>query len=193
MKHMFSKGNYSGEASLWTKGMGSFYGLKAVDIEGNKVDFSDHKGKVVLVVNVASAWGATTSSYKAMTGMYEKYKGDGLVIMGFPCNQFGGQEPKSEAEISKFVKDKFNVTFPMFSKIDVKGDNVHPVYKFLLACFPGDITWNFAAKFMVDRNGVPVARFGRKQKWEDIEAAVVAALKEAAPAGEGSEEKSSQL
>lgn len=111
-----------------------------------------------------------------MTGLHNEYADKGLVVMGFPCNQFGGQEPKPESEILQFVRSKFNVKFPMFAKIDVTGANTHPVYKFLLDAFPGDITWNFAAKFLVDRNGVPVARFGRKDKWQDIEAAIIKAL-----------------
>lgn len=91
--------------------------------------------------------------------------------MGFPCNQFGGQEPKDEPAIKQFVTSKFNVQFPMFSKIDVNGDNTHPVYQFLKGeqgAFPGDITWNFASKFLVDRNGIPVKRYER-QDWSEIE------------------------
>lgn len=102
-----------------------------------------------------------------MQELHEKYSSKGLVVMGFPCNQFGAQEPKSEPEIKEFVK-KFNVSFPMFSKIKVNGDRAHPLYKFLLECFPGDIAWNFAGKFVIDQNGVPVKRFG-KEPWNEIE------------------------
>lgn len=110
-----------------------------------------------------------------MSRMYSENKDKGLVVMGFPCNQFGAQEPKSEAEIKKFA-EKYDVAFPMFSKVDVKGDSTHPVYKFLLACLPGDITWNFSVKFLVDKTGVPVARFDKDVGWDAIEKHVVAAL-----------------
>lgn len=113
-----------------------------------------------------------------MVRLDRQYRDKGLVVLGFPCNQFGRQEPASEAEILSFVEKKFDVKFPMFSKINVKGPATHPVYKFLLDCFPGDVSWNFAAKFLVDRNGVPVARFA-KEDWATIEKALVEALDEA--------------
>jgi glutathione peroxidase-family protein len=97
--------------------------------------------------------------------------------MAFPCNQFGKQEPKPEAEIKTFVESKFNVKFPMFAKIDVNGAKTHPIYTFLKGCFPGDLTWNFSSKFLVDRNGIPVARF-EKESWADVESAIVEKLKE---------------
>ena len=96
--------------------------------------------------------------------------------MGFPCNQFGGQEPADEGTIKKFASEKFGVTFPMFSKVDVNGVNTHPVYQYLKTCYPGDITWNFASKFVVDRRGRAIVRF-EKEPWKNIEAALEEALK----------------
>jgi len=108
--------------------------------------------------------------------MYDKYADQGLVIMAFPCNQFGRQEPGTEEEIKEFAS-KFNVNFPLFSKIKVNGNDTHPVYKFLKGVFPGDITWNFASKFLIDRNGVPVKRFER-ESWSTIEREVAELLEE---------------
>jgi glutathione peroxidase len=113
-----------------------------------------------------------------MTALDSQYRDQGLVVMAFPCNQFGGQEPKSEGEIKKFAQSKFGADFPMFSKIDVKGPKTHPVYSFVLNAFPGQIRWNFASKFLVGRSGAPVARFDKDASWSDIEAGIVEALKE---------------
>lgn len=134
-------------------------------IDGQEKKLSDYKGKVVLLVNVASKCGLTPQ-YKALEAVYEKYKDKGLVVIGFPANNFGGQEPGTEAEIKEFCTSKYNVTFPMMSKISVKGDDKHPLYKFLTegkagGDFAGDVEWNFA-KFLVDRNGNVMARFGSK-------------------------------
>jgi len=111
-----------------------------------------------------------------MVALYTKYKDKGFNAMAFPCNQFGEQESGTEQEIKDFVS-RYKVTFPMFSKIEVNGKGTHPVYTFLKTCFPGDVTWNFASKFLVDRNGVPVKRF-EKESWSDIEKEVVALLAE---------------
>lgn len=113
----------------------------------------------------------------------------GLNVMAFPCNQFGAQEPGTEAEIKTFVTSKFGVTFPMFGKIDINGDNTHPVYTYLKKCFPGDITWNFATKFLVNQAGVPIARF-EKESWEDIESTVKELLESGA--GDAAEQKTSE-
>lgn len=99
--------------------------------------------------------------------MHEKYNEQGLRILAFPCNQFGGQDPYTEEGIKEFVK-KFNTQYKFFSKIDVNGPNTHPVYKFLKECLPGDITWNFASKFVVNQDGVPVKRF-EKESYEEME------------------------
>jgi glutathione peroxidase len=115
----------------------------------------------------------------------------GLNVMAFPCNQFGAQEPGTEAEVKEFATKKFGVTFPMFSKIKVNGDGTHPVYAFLKTCFPGDVTWNFASKFLVNQDGVPVARF-EKESWEEIEATVKSLLDQGADAAAAVEEKTAE-
>jgi len=119
----------------------------------------------VLFVNVASKCGLTPQ-YKGLEALYEKYKDQGFVILGFPANNFGSQEPGSNEEIKQFCTSKYDVQFPMMSKISVKGDDKHPLYKFLTEGkagedFAGDIEWNFA-KFLVDRNGNVIARFASK-------------------------------
>jgi glutathione peroxidase len=134
-------------------------------IDGQEKKLSEYKGKVVLLVNVASKCGLTPQ-YTALESTYEKYKEQGFVIIGFPANNFGSQEPGTNEEIKQFCTSKYNVTFPMMSKISVKGDDKHPLYKFLTEGkagqeFAGDIEWNFA-KFLVDRNGNVIARFGSR-------------------------------
>jgi glutathione peroxidase len=145
---------------------------KVKTIEGKEVNLADYEGKVVLVVNVASKCGLTPQ-YKGLEAAYEKYKDQGFVILGFPCNQFGGQEPGSEADIQKFCSSKYNVTFPMFSKIDVNGKETSPLYQSLKAKFPGDIKWNFE-KFLINKKGEVVKRFEPKVKPDAVE--VVAAI-----------------
>jgi len=134
-------------------------------IDGQEKKLSDYHGKVVLLVNVASKCGLTPQ-YTALESTYEKYKDKGFVIIGFPANNFGSQEPGTNEEIRQFCTSKYNVTFPMMSKISVKGGDKHPLYKFLTEGkagedFAGDIEWNFA-KFLVDRNGNVIARFGSR-------------------------------
>ena len=147
------------------------------NIEGKDVKLSDYQGKVILVVNVASKCGLTPQ-YKGLEAAYEKYKDKGFVVLGFPCNQFGGQEPGSEEEIMKFCSTKYNVSFPMFSKIDVNGKGTSPVYQSLKAKFPGDIKWNFE-KFLINKQGDVVMRFDSRTKPEDpkVVAAIEAELK----------------
>ena len=142
--------------------MANFHDLKATTIDGDEKALGDFAGKTLLVVNVASECGLTPQ-YKGLEELYLKYKGRGFAVLGFPCNQFAGQEPGSEAEIKDFCETRFGVTFPLFSKVDVNGDERHPVYEFLTAQEtqpdgPGDITWNFA-KFIVDKQGAVVGRF----------------------------------
>lgn len=146
--------------------------FKMKDIDGKEVNLADYKGKVVMLINVASNCGYT-KQYKGLEALYEKYKDQGFVIVGFPANNFGGQEPGSDEEIKKFCTSKFSVTFPMMSKISVKGDDKAPLYKFLTESptagdFAGDIGWNFT-KFLVDRNGQVFARFASKTTPEDAE------------------------
>lgn len=128
--------------------------------EGKKTSLADYKGKAVLLVNVASKCGFTTQ-YDGLQKLYEEKKSDGLVILAFPCNDFGGQEPGTIEEIQAFCKSKFDVTFPIMAKISVKGENQHELYKALTGpngAFPGNVKWNFG-KILIDKNGKPVARF----------------------------------
>ena len=134
-------------------------------IEGDDVDLSAYRGKVVLIVNVASKCGLT-GQYEALEAMYREKKDDGLVILGFPANNFGGQEPGTNLEILNFCSGEYDVTFPMFSKISVKGDDAHPLYQYLTDLpepLGGEPSWNFT-KFLVDRNGNVAARFSPMTK-----------------------------
>ncbi len=128
-------------------------------IEGKPVKLDSYKGKVLLVVNVASKCGLTPQ-YEGLQKLYTAYKDKGFVILGFPANEFGGQEPGTNAEIKEFCSAKYNVTFPMFSKIVVKGDGIHPLYQWLLNSTDNhkDIEWNFA-KFLVGKDGKVLQRF----------------------------------
>lgn len=139
----------------------SIYDIPLVDIDGNETSLEEYKGKVLLIVNVASKCGYTRQ-YKGLEELHDEYKDRGLVVLGFPCNQFGGQEPGTEAEIKEFCSLTFGVTFPMFSKVEVNGPDRHPLYVELAgddSAFPGKIGWNFN-KFLVDPEGKLVARFG---------------------------------
>lgn len=149
------------------------------DIKGKSVSLSEYKGKAVLIVNTASKCGLTPQ-YEALEALYQKYKDRGFVILGFPCNQFMGQEPGTNEEILEFCQTKFDVQFPMFSKVDVKGESASPLYKWLLAAQPNhsDIEWNFA-KFLVSPDGKTVQRFGSRTKPD--EESVVKAIESALP------------
>ena len=142
----------------------SIHEFKMKDIEGKAVELSEYKGKVLLVVNVASKCGATPQ-YEQLQALQDKYKEKGLVVVGVPCNQFGGQEPGTEKDIQKFCTDKYKVTFPMMSKVDVNGEKEAPLYKFLKshAESKDDVKWNFE-KFIVSKEGTVVGRFGTKTK-----------------------------
>ena len=139
----------------------SFYGFTLNSIDGKPAPLADYKGKVVLVVNVASQCGYTPQ-YTALEAIYEKYKDQGFVILGFPANNFGAQEPGTNEEIKTFCTRKYSVTFPMYSKISVKGADQAPLYGYLTketgAGIAGDIKWNFT-KFLVDRDGKVIQRF----------------------------------
>src|SRR5208283_4581319 len=139
--------------------------FKVQSLEGKEVDLAQYQGKVVLVVNVASKCGLTPQ-YKALEALFQKYNGQGLVILGFPCNQFSGQEPGTAEEIRTFCTSKYNVTFPLMAKVEVNGAGACDLYKNLKALDakpkgPGEITWNFE-KFVIGRNGAVVARFQPK-------------------------------
>lgn len=141
---------------------GTLYDFKLKDIDGWTVALSKYQGKVLLVVNVASEC-RFTYQYENLQRLYMKYKDRGFVVLGFPSNDFGRQEPGTDAEIKEFTHHKFNVLFPLFSKISVAGDDIHPLYQCLTAPetggrFAGPITWNFN-KFLIDRNGNIIARF----------------------------------
>ena len=159
--------------------MSTLYDLTVNDIHGRPIKLDRYKGKVLLVVNTASECGFTPQ-YKGLESLYEKYRGKGLEVLGFPCNQFGGQEPGDEAAIEQFCEVNYGVTFPMFAKIDVNGDNAAPLYRYLKSAKPGllgteAIKWNFT-KFLVDRNGQVVARYAPNDTPESIAPAIEKAL-----------------
>ena len=156
--------------------------FKLKDIDGKEQDLADLKGKVVMFVNVASKCGLT-KQYTALQALYDKYKDQGLVIVGVPANNFLKQEPGSNEEIKTFCSTKYNVTFPLMSKVSVKGDDIHPLYAWLTGEqtngeFAGEIEWNFA-KFLVDRHGNVMARFDARTTPDDekVVQAVEKALK----------------
>jgi len=153
------------------------YSFRYKDIDGKDVPMSAYKGRVVLIVNVASKCGLTPQ-YKGLQNLYNKYKAKGLVIVGFPANDFGGQEPGTEAEIKTFCSTKYDVTFPMASKIVVTGSGKSPLYQWLIAKSGRDdeIEWNFS-KFVVGRDGKSVVRFSPKSTPESPE--VIAAIEKA--------------
>jgi glutathione peroxidase len=143
---------------------------KMQSLDGKQVDLNQYKGKVVLIVNTASECGLTPH-YEGLQALHEKYKDKGLVVLGFPCNQFGGQEPGSAKEIRAFCTTNYGITFPMFAKIEVNGDGQCDLYKQLTvkqagAKFPGKIKWNFE-KFVVGRDGQVIARFEPRTKPDD--------------------------
>jgi glutathione peroxidase len=157
-------------------------GFTVKDIDGKDVNLAAYKGKVILLLNVASKCG-NTPQYEGLEKLYSKYKDKGLVVMGFPANNFGGQEPGTNAEIKEFCAATYQVDFPMFAKVSVKGDDMDPLFKFLTAqdCQPlskGDIAWNFE-KFLINKDGKLIARFGNRTPPEDptIVSAIETALK----------------
>jgi glutathione peroxidase len=161
----------------------SIYDIPVRTIDGREVTIGEWRGQVLLIVNVASRCGYTPQ-YTGLEALYRQYRDDGFAVLGFPCDQFGHQEPGDEAEIGRFCKLTYDVTFPLFSKISVNGPNAHPLYVFLKTMQRGvfgsaRIKWNFT-KFLVDRDGLPIARFGSTDTPEAIDPKVAGAL--AAPA-----------
>ncbi|HEY0610379.1 MAG TPA: glutathione peroxidase [Chitinophaga sp.] len=156
---------------------GAFYSFKVESIDGGKINFADYKGKKILIVNTASQCG-NTPQYADLEKLYKKYEGK-LVIIGFPANNFHAQEPGSNKEIQEFCTKKYAVTFPMAAKISVKGDDIHPLYKWLLAeskakhFQPEEVTWNFQ-KYLIDEKGNLVAVFSPKT--QPLSEEVVAAI-----------------
>ena len=149
----------------------AFYDFRAKDIHGKEVSMEEYKGKTVLVVNTASKCGFTPQ-FEGLETLYKKYSEKGLVILGFPCNQFANQEPGNEKSIMEGCMLNYGVTFPMFSKIDVNGPDTHPLYKYLKKELPGAIgsriKWNFT-KFLINSEGKPVKRFSPATKPEKID------------------------
>jgi glutathione peroxidase len=151
--------------------MTSVYDYEAQSLDGKPVRLGDYAGKVLLVVNTASECGFTPQ-FEGLEKLYEQYRERGLVVLGFPCNQFGEQEPGSAAEIGAFCQKNYGVSFPMFEKIEVNGDAAHPLYRWLKQSAPGvlgseRIKWNFT-KFLVDRTGQVKARYAPVTKPEDL-------------------------
>lgn len=164
-----------------TTNMSNIYEIPVKTIDGEETTLAEYRGKVMLVVNVASKCGFT-SQYAGLQKLYERYKDKGLVVLGFPANDFMRQEPGTNAEIKEFCSLKFNVTFPMFAKITVKGDDMHPLYRHLTEQAtnpnsPGKISWNFN-KFLIGRDGQVADRFGSRTKplSKDVTVAVEKAL-----------------
>lgn len=157
----------------------SLYDFTMKNIDGVDVNFGDYKDKVILIVNVASNCGFTPQ-YEGLQKLYKNYKDKGLVVLGFPCNQFGLQEPGDENEIKDFCSLTYNVTFPMFSKIEVNGLNTAPLFKYLKKNYKGnlkndDIRWNFT-KYLINRNGEITNRFEPQTTPEDIEKDIIELL-----------------
>ena len=158
-------------------GIAGIHSFTVKDIDGKDTKLESYKGKVVLIVNVASNCGYT-KQYADLQKLYDQYKDKGLVVLGFPANNFGGQEPGSNVEIKLLCSQKYDVQFPMFSKVSVKGSDIHPLFAQLTkapnANFTGDINWNFE-KFLIDKNGTLVNRF--RSKTEPMSEDMISAIK----------------
>ena len=157
------------------------YTTQVTQIDGTETDLSAYSGQVLLIVNTASACGYTPQ-YRSLQALYQRFKDQGFSVLGFPCNQFGSQEPGTADEIQDFCEKKFSVTFPLFAKIDVNGPDTHPLYQQLKSAKPGllgsqDIKWNFT-KFLVSRDGQVQKRYGSQKDPNDLEPAVLEALGE---------------
>ena len=155
------------------------YTTPVTQIDGTETDLSAYSGQVLLIVNTASACGYTPQ-YRGLQALYQRFKDQGFSVLGFPCNQFGSQEPGTADEIQDFCKKKFSVTFPLFAKIDVNGPDTHPLYQQPEPAKPGllgsqDIKWNFT-KFLVSRDGEIQKRYGSQKDPNDLEPAIVEAL-----------------
>jgi glutathione peroxidase len=160
--------------------MSDLYNFKVKNIDGEEVSLNNYKNKVLLIVNTASKCGFTPQ-YKGLEEVYKKHKDQGLEILGFPCNQFGKQEPGDEEEIKNFCSLTYDVSFPMFAKVDVNGNSAAPIYEYLKSEAPGvlgskAIKWNFT-KFLVDQNGNVLKRFSPQDTPEKIEKEIEKLLK----------------
>lgn len=156
-----------------------FYSFKALSLKGKEISMDQYKGKVVVIVNTASKCGFTPQ-YADLEKLYQQYKDKGLVILGFPCNQFGKQEPGTAKDISEGCLINYGVSFPMFSKVDVNGNNAHPLFRYLKSTLPGFISnsvkWNFT-KFVIDAEGNPVKRYAPITSPLKMEELIVSLLK----------------
>ncbi|MBN8536199.1 MAG: glutathione peroxidase [Deltaproteobacteria bacterium] len=156
--------------------MNSFFDFSVLSNKNEPYPLSQHKGKVILIVNVASKCGYT-NQYKGLEELYKKYVEKGLMILGFPCNQFGAQEPGTDEEIQTFCKLTYDVTFPILAKVDVNGEKADPLYKFLKVQAPGilgseSIKWNFT-KFLVSKDGKVLDRYAPQTEPKDLEADIL--------------------
>lgn len=156
------------------------YDFSATSIEGQPVDMSIYRDKVLLIVNTASQCGFTPQ-YKGLQALQDKYASKGFAVLGFPCNQFGQQEPGSATDIKSFCETRFGVSFPLFEKVDVNGTNAHPLFQHLVKAAPGifgteGIKWNFT-KFLIDGSGNVVKRYGSNAEPKDIDRDIEALLK----------------
>lgn len=159
--------------------MNTLYDIAVTRIDGNQMTLSEYRNKVLLIVNTASQCGFTPQ-YAGLEALYRKYRDRGFEVLGFPCNQFGSQEPGSDEQVASFCEKNYGVSFPMFSKVEVNGPDAHPLFVMLKQQAPGilgseGIKWNFT-KFLVDRDGKVVVRFGSMTSPEKIEGELVAAL-----------------
>lgn len=154
---------------------GSVYDFEVTDIDGKKVSLSKYKNKVLLVVNLASQCGFTPQ-YTELSEVFDKYSSKGFAVLGFPCNQFGKQEPGSNSQIKSFAQKKYGVKFPLFAKVDVNGSGADPLFSYLKSAkgelFGNDIKWNFS-KFLVDKQGKVVARYPSTTSPKQIESDIV--------------------
>jgi len=159
----------------------TIYQFKLKKIGGEEVSLEDFRGKVCLIVNVASKWGFTKSNYSQLQQLYSEHEGAGLRILGFPCNQFGKQEPGTNAEIEKFARETHGATWDLFEKIEVNGKNADPLFDFLKnhkngkGFITNNIKWNFT-KFLIGRDGVPAKRYGPKDSPKSFEKDIKAEL-----------------
>ena len=160
--------------------MATIYDFKALRNNGQELDFAEFKGKVLMIVNTASKCGFTPQ-YKGLEALYQKYKDQGFVIVGFPCDQFAHQEPGDDAAIAQFCEINFGVTFPLMKKIEVNGKDAHPIYKYLKeetkGLLGGAIKWNFT-KFLISRDGSRIQRFAPMATPESLDEKVAALLAE---------------
>jgi len=174
-KHLLFRKDFSKSTSLHKSDMGTLYDFKFNDLDGKEVDFRQYYGNISLVINTACLCGLTKDSFGVLQRLYSTYNDKGFTVLAFPSDEFS-QEYSTDDEIKKGAKF-FKLTFPFFTRSRINGSETNPVYKFLKGCFPGDITWNFSSKFIIDADGVPVKRF-EKESWDDIEKYIVQIISE---------------